>query len=114
MFKTSSRPLSRTVAKVGWLGHFQEPENLRVSVAQIKQRRGRWNITATTIAFLWLGVAIPSAALAFSTSDLTGTWHIFTFSDLPLRNDPRWTTGTMSINSVGIVTGGSFVNANSL
>ncbi len=57
-------------------------------------------------------VAIPTAGLAgFSNSDLAGTWHVYSLSDQPLFNDPSWVRGTITINSSGVVTGGSLLNS---
>ena len=60
----------------------------------------------------WLVVSMPTAAFAgFSTADLSGTWHIFTFADLTSANDPDAARGTLTINANGTVAGGSFIDS---
>ena len=71
-------------------------------------------LTLITTSFILAIVALPANlyAVTFSTADLVGTWFFHNFSDLPTFNNPGWTRGTITINSSGTVTGGSFVNSN--
>ncbi len=69
--------------------------------------------TATIIGTV-NGSAITNSAtvnfVTFSTSDLAGTWYFYGFSDLTSSNDPGWSRGTLTIDSTGSVTGGSWVD----
>jgi len=68
-------------------------------------------VLAVTSILVTLSQPTKLFAANFSTADLAGTWHFFTFFDLPSLNDPGWTRGTVTINSGGTVTGGSFVDS---
>ena len=60
---------------------------------------------------VWLVVSMPGAALAaFSTADLSGTWHLYVFFDHPTTDDPGWRRGTVTFNSSGVVTAGSLTD----
>ena len=80
--------------------------------------QGKIDIDRSTIAFVGIDSQnfrlegnMVKAGGTFSTSDLAGTWSVFTFDDLPSSNDPGWNSGTVSIDFSGTVTGGSFVDS---
>ena len=60
--------------------------------------------------YFFKGIAIKAVGV-FSTADLAGTWHYFSFWDSVSGNDPGWDRGTVTMNSSGTVTGGSFVGS---
>jgi len=53
------------------------------------------------------------SGVTFSIADLDGTWNFHEFSDAPSpsANDPLTSRGTITIDSSGAVTGGSFVDS---
>ena len=55
------------------------------------------------------GSAIKAGG-AFSTADLMGTWHFYSFLGDPGADTAGWTRGTIITNSSGTITGGSFRN----
>ncbi len=61
-------------------------------------------------AALALGlIFLTGAAQAqFSTSDLAGTWSLYTRYDTPPVNDPGWIRGTVNVDAGGDITGVSF------
>jgi len=60
--------------------------------------------------FRFMGSIIKGGG-SFSNSDLAGTWFIHVFLDLPSLNNPIWNRGTITVNSSGMVTGGSIVDS---
>lgn len=47
----------------------------------------------------------------FEMAHLEGTWRLYSLSDRPSRNDPRWTRGTVVLDSSGAITGGNIVHS---
>jgi hypothetical protein len=47
----------------------------------------------------------------FSTADLAGVWHLASFWDSPLGNDPGWTRGTLTLDTTGQITTASATNS---
>ncbi len=55
--------------------------------------------------------AAPRSGVTFSTSELAGTWYFYGYSDLTSSNDPGWSRATLTLDSTGLVTDGSWVDS---